>query len=119
MVKHNADVRVCACVRSGSLDRQTESGNTALHYCCTYEKPECVKLLLRGKPLIDISQWEYYIFNDACIWLVCHGETGALIYSLNGFVISVNQNGETALDIARRFKNRQCEDPVSFQTEYF
>ncbi|XP_053537790.1 arf-GAP with SH3 domain, ANK repeat and PH domain-containing protein 1a isoform X7 [Ictalurus punctatus] len=63
---------------SGSLDRQTESGNTALHYCCTYEKPECVKLLLRGKPLIDI----------------------------------VNQNGETALDIARRLKNTQCEEPL-------
>ncbi|MCJ8731830.1 hypothetical protein PDJAM_G00203780 [Pangasius djambal] len=63
---------------SGSLDRQTESGNTALHYCCTYEKPECVKLLLRGKPLIDI----------------------------------VNQNGETALDIARRLKNIQCEEPL-------
>ncbi|XP_027025037.1 arf-GAP with SH3 domain, ANK repeat and PH domain-containing protein 1a isoform X5 [Tachysurus fulvidraco] len=63
---------------SGSPDRQTESGNTALHYCCTYEKPECVKLLLRGKPLIDI----------------------------------VNQNGETALDIARRLKNTQCEEPL-------
>uniref|UniRef100_A0AAR2JIH4 ArfGAP with SH3 domain, ankyrin repeat and PH domain 1b n=1 Tax=Pygocentrus nattereri TaxID=42514 RepID=A0AAR2JIH4_PYGNA len=64
---------------SGSLDRQTDSGNTALHYCCTYEKPECLKLLLRGKPCIDI----------------------------------VNQNGETALDITRRLKNLQCEEPVS------
>ncbi|TSK82135.1 Arf-GAP with SH3 domain, ANK repeat and PH domain-containing protein 1 [Bagarius yarrelli] len=64
---------------SGSLDRQTESGNTALHYCCTFEKPECVKLLLRGKPLIDI----------------------------------VNQNGETALDIARRLKNAHCEEPFN------
>ncbi|KAK1786822.1 hypothetical protein P4O66_017002 [Electrophorus voltai] len=64
---------------SGSLDRQTESGNTALHYCCTYEKPECLKLLLRGKPAMDL----------------------------------VNQNGETALDIARRLKNTQCEEAVS------
>uniref|UniRef100_A0AAR2IWV7 ArfGAP with SH3 domain, ankyrin repeat and PH domain 1b n=1 Tax=Pygocentrus nattereri TaxID=42514 RepID=A0AAR2IWV7_PYGNA len=63
---------------SGSLDRQTDSGNTALHYCCTYEKPECLKLLLRGKPCIDI----------------------------------VNQNGETALDITRRLKNLQCEEPL-------
>ncbi|XP_062849937.1 arf-GAP with SH3 domain, ANK repeat and PH domain-containing protein 1a [Trichomycterus rosablanca] len=63
---------------SGSLDRQTESGNTALHYCCTYEKPECIKLLLRGKPMIDI----------------------------------VNQNGETSLDIARRLKSVQCEEPL-------
>lgn len=61
---------------SGTLDRQTESGNAALHYCCTYEKPECLKLLLRGKPSIDL----------------------------------VNQNGETALDIARRLRNVQCEE---------
>ncbi|KAA0719326.1 GTPase-activating protein ADP-ribosylation factor-directed [Triplophysa tibetana] len=39
---------------SGAPDRQTESGNAALHYCCTYEKPECLKLLLRGKPSIDL-----------------------------------------------------------------
>ncbi|XP_072544270.1 arf-GAP with SH3 domain, ANK repeat and PH domain-containing protein 1a [Salminus brasiliensis] len=63
---------------SGSLDRQTDSGNTALHYCCTYERPECLKLLLRGKPSIDL----------------------------------VNQNGETALDITRRLKNSQCEEPL-------
>ncbi|XP_052474037.1 arf-GAP with SH3 domain, ANK repeat and PH domain-containing protein 1 isoform X2 [Carassius gibelio] len=61
---------------SGAPDRQTDSGNTALHYCCTYEKPECLKLLLRGKPSIDL----------------------------------VNQNGDTALDIARRLKNAQCEE---------
>ncbi|XP_057189892.1 arf-GAP with SH3 domain, ANK repeat and PH domain-containing protein 1a isoform X2 [Triplophysa rosa] len=61
---------------SGTPDRQTESGNAALHYCCTYEKPECLKLLLRGKPSIDL----------------------------------VNQNGETAFDIARRLKNTQCEE---------
>uniref|UniRef100_A0A672NYB9 Arf-GAP with SH3 domain, ANK repeat and PH domain-containing protein 1-like n=1 Tax=Sinocyclocheilus grahami TaxID=75366 RepID=A0A672NYB9_SINGR len=64
---------------SGTPDRQTNSGNASLHYCCTYEKPECLKLLLRGKPSIDL----------------------------------VNQNGETALDIARRLKNAQCEELVS------
>ncbi|XP_059915138.1 arf-GAP with SH3 domain, ANK repeat and PH domain-containing protein 1a isoform X2 [Gadus macrocephalus] len=63
---------------SGNLDRQTESGNTALHYCCLYEKHQCVKLLLRGKPAIDIA----------------------------------NQSGETALDIARRLRNGQCEEPL-------
>ena len=48
---------VCVCVfRSGNLDKQTEYGNTALHYCCMYEKPECLKLLLRGKPATDISE---------------------------------------------------------------
>uniref|UniRef100_A0AAZ3P3X2 ArfGAP with SH3 domain, ankyrin repeat and PH domain 1b n=1 Tax=Oncorhynchus tshawytscha TaxID=74940 RepID=A0AAZ3P3X2_ONCTS len=64
---------------SGNLDRQTENGNTALHYCCLYEKQECLKLLLRGKPAIDIA----------------------------------NQSGETALDIARRLRDTQCEEPVS------
>uniref|UniRef100_A0AAY5EKW1 ArfGAP with SH3 domain, ankyrin repeat and PH domain 1b n=1 Tax=Electrophorus electricus TaxID=8005 RepID=A0AAY5EKW1_ELEEL len=41
---------------SGNLDKQTERGNTALHYCCMYEKYECLKLLLRGKPATDISE---------------------------------------------------------------
>uniref|UniRef100_A0A8C1PMI0 ArfGAP with SH3 domain, ankyrin repeat and PH domain 1b n=1 Tax=Cyprinus carpio TaxID=7962 RepID=A0A8C1PMI0_CYPCA len=61
---------------SGNLDKQTERGNTALHYCCLYEKQECLKLLLRGKPATDIT----------------------------------NQNGETALDVARRLKIIQCEE---------
>ncbi|CAB1349548.1 unnamed protein product, partial [Coregonus sp. 'balchen'] len=63
---------------SGNLDKQTEWGNTALHYCCMYEKHQCLKLLLRGKPATDIT----------------------------------NQNGETALDIARRMKNSQCEEAL-------
>uniref|UniRef100_A0A8C4F1K2 Arf-GAP with SH3 domain, ANK repeat and PH domain-containing protein 1 n=1 Tax=Dicentrarchus labrax TaxID=13489 RepID=A0A8C4F1K2_DICLA len=41
---------------SGNLDGQTDGGNTALHYCCLYNKPQCVKLLLRGKPDIHISK---------------------------------------------------------------
>ncbi|XP_058232870.1 arf-GAP with SH3 domain, ANK repeat and PH domain-containing protein 1 isoform X4 [Hemibagrus wyckioides] len=40
---------------SGNLDKQTERGNTALHYCCIYERHECLKLLLRGKPATDIT----------------------------------------------------------------
>ncbi|KAL2085620.1 hypothetical protein ACEWY4_018940 [Coilia grayii] len=63
---------------SGNLDKQTERGNTALHYCCMYEKHECLKLLLRGKPATDIT----------------------------------NQNGETALDVARRLRNSQCEEAL-------
>ncbi|KAM4718292.1 arf-GAP with SH3 domain, ANK repeat and PH domain-containing protein 1 isoform 2-T2 [Anableps anableps] len=63
---------------SGNLDKQTEWGNTSLHYCCMYEKPECLKLLLRGKPATDIT----------------------------------NQNGETALDVARRLRNTQCEEAL-------
>ncbi|KAJ8418684.1 hypothetical protein AAFF_G00001830 [Aldrovandia affinis] len=63
---------------SGNLDKQTEKGNTALHYCCLYEKHECLKLLLRGKPTTDIT----------------------------------NQNGETALDVAKRLRNGLCEEPL-------
>nr|XP_005162662.2 arf-GAP with SH3 domain, ANK repeat and PH domain-containing protein 1 isoform X5 [Danio rerio] len=63
---------------SGNLDKQTERGNTALHYCCLYEKHECLKLLLRGKPATDIT----------------------------------NQNGDTALDVARRMKLFQCEEAL-------
>ncbi|KAI1889264.1 hypothetical protein AGOR_G00177350 [Albula goreensis] len=63
---------------SGNLDKQTERGNTALHYCCLYEKHECLKLLLRGKPATDIT----------------------------------NQNGETALDVTKRLRNAQCEEPL-------
>ncbi|KAK1172485.1 arf-GAP with SH3 domain, ANK repeat and PH domain-containing protein 1-like [Acipenser oxyrinchus oxyrinchus] len=63
---------------SGNLDKQTGKGNTALHYCCIYEKLDCLKLLLRGKPTTDIT----------------------------------NQNGETALDISRRLKNTQLEEPL-------
>ncbi|XP_049605348.1 arf-GAP with SH3 domain, ANK repeat and PH domain-containing protein 1 isoform X3 [Syngnathus scovelli] len=63
---------------SGNVDKQTERGNTALHYCCMYEKPECLKLLLRGKPATDIT----------------------------------NQNGETALDVARRLRNTPCEEAL-------
>ncbi|KAK3541132.1 hypothetical protein QTP86_015725 [Hemibagrus guttatus] len=40
---------------SGNLDKQSERGNTALHYCCIYERHECLKLLLRGKPATDIT----------------------------------------------------------------
>ncbi|XP_057178403.1 arf-GAP with SH3 domain, ANK repeat and PH domain-containing protein 1 isoform X3 [Triplophysa rosa] len=64
---------------SGNLDKQTERGNTALHYCCFYEKHECLKLLLRGKPATDIT----------------------------------NQNGETALDVARRMRIVQCEETLA------
>uniref|UniRef100_A0A672TWC7 ArfGAP with SH3 domain, ankyrin repeat and PH domain 1 n=1 Tax=Strigops habroptila TaxID=2489341 RepID=A0A672TWC7_STRHB len=39
---------------SGNLDKQTALGNTVLHYCSMYNKPECLKLLLRGKPTIDV-----------------------------------------------------------------
>uniref|UniRef100_A0A672SDP6 ArfGAP with SH3 domain, ankyrin repeat and PH domain 1 n=1 Tax=Sinocyclocheilus grahami TaxID=75366 RepID=A0A672SDP6_SINGR len=48
---------------SGNLDKQTERGNTALHYCCLYEKHECLKLLLRGKPATDISKLHMHVLN--------------------------------------------------------
>ena len=42
---------------SGNLDKQTALGNTALHYCSMYGKPECLKLLLRSKPTVDVGKW--------------------------------------------------------------
>ncbi|XP_037550968.1 arf-GAP with SH3 domain, ANK repeat and PH domain-containing protein 2a [Nematolebias whitei] len=38
-----------------NLDKQTSKGSTALHYCCLTDNSECLKLLLRGKASIDIS----------------------------------------------------------------
>ncbi|XP_032942148.1 arf-GAP with SH3 domain, ANK repeat and PH domain-containing protein 1 isoform X5 [Catharus ustulatus] len=48
---HLVDFLVQNC---GNLDKQTALGNTVLHYCSIYNKPECLKLLLRGKPTIDL-----------------------------------------------------------------
>ncbi|XP_021107668.1 arf-GAP with SH3 domain, ANK repeat and PH domain-containing protein 1 isoform X10 [Heterocephalus glaber] len=48
---HLVDFLVQNC---GNLDKQTSMGNTVLHYCSVYSKPECMKLLLRGKPTVDI-----------------------------------------------------------------
>ncbi|XP_028591981.2 arf-GAP with SH3 domain, ANK repeat and PH domain-containing protein 1 isoform X3 [Podarcis muralis] len=48
---HLVDFLVQNC---GNLDKQTALGNTVLHYCSIYNKPECLKLLLKGKPTIDI-----------------------------------------------------------------
>ncbi|XP_009694632.1 PREDICTED: arf-GAP with SH3 domain, ANK repeat and PH domain-containing protein 2-like [Cariama cristata] len=39
---------------SGGLGKQTAEGNTPLHYCCSHNKPECVKLLLKAKANITI-----------------------------------------------------------------
>ncbi|KAI4897039.1 hypothetical protein NFI96_014399 [Prochilodus magdalenae] len=33
----------------GCLEKKTVEGNTPLHYSATYNKPECLKLLLKGK----------------------------------------------------------------------
>uniref|UniRef100_A0A9J7ZSC5 ArfGAP with SH3 domain, ankyrin repeat and PH domain 3 n=2 Tax=Cyprinus carpio TaxID=7962 RepID=A0A9J7ZSC5_CYPCA len=35
----------------GCLEKKTAEGNTALHYCALYNKPECLKLLLKAKAL--------------------------------------------------------------------
>ncbi|XP_063000670.1 arf-GAP with SH3 domain, ANK repeat and PH domain-containing protein 2-like [Elgaria multicarinata webbii] len=40
---------------SGSLMKQTSKGNTPLHYCSLHNKPECIKLLLRAKANISIT----------------------------------------------------------------
>lgn len=44
---------------SGSLEKQTVVGNTPLHYCCTHNKPECLKLLLKAKASIAIGEWPW------------------------------------------------------------
>uniref|UniRef100_A0A8D2P8D5 ArfGAP with SH3 domain, ankyrin repeat and PH domain 1 n=1 Tax=Zosterops lateralis melanops TaxID=1220523 RepID=A0A8D2P8D5_ZOSLA len=49
---HLVDFLVQNC---GNLDKQTALGNTVLHYCSIYNKPECLKLLLRGKPTLDLD----------------------------------------------------------------
>ncbi|XP_042636845.1 arf-GAP with SH3 domain, ANK repeat and PH domain-containing protein 1 [Orycteropus afer afer] len=48
---HLVDFLVQNC---GNLDKQTALGNTVLHYCSMHGKPECLKLILRGKPTVDI-----------------------------------------------------------------
>uniref|UniRef100_UPI0040389255 arf-GAP with SH3 domain, ANK repeat and PH domain-containing protein 1-like n=1 Tax=Callospermophilus lateralis TaxID=76772 RepID=UPI0040389255 len=48
---HLVDFLVQNC---GNLDKQTSLGNTVLHYCSMYGKPECLKLLLRSKPTVVI-----------------------------------------------------------------
>ncbi|KAM6248508.1 arf-GAP with SH3 domain, ANK repeat and PH domain-containing protein 1-like [Porphyrio hochstetteri] len=40
---------------SRSLAKQTVEGNTPLHYCCSHNKAECVKLLLKAKANISIT----------------------------------------------------------------
>nr|XP_021137948.1 arf-GAP with SH3 domain, ANK repeat and PH domain-containing protein 2 [Columba livia] len=40
---------------SGSLAKQTVEGNTPLHYSCSHNKPDCVKLLLKAKANIAIT----------------------------------------------------------------
>lgn len=39
----------------GGLDVKTSEGNTALHYCCLYNKTESLKLLLKGKASTQIG----------------------------------------------------------------
>ncbi|XP_055963742.1 arf-GAP with SH3 domain, ANK repeat and PH domain-containing protein 1 isoform X4 [Sorex fumeus] len=48
---HLVDFLIQNC---GNLDKQTTLGNTVLHYCSMYGKSECLKLLLRSKPTVDI-----------------------------------------------------------------
>ncbi|KAM4691343.1 arf-GAP with SH3 domain, ANK repeat and PH domain-containing protein 1-like [Rhinophrynus dorsalis] len=40
---------------SGNLVKQTIRGNTALHYCCMYNKTESIKLFLRAKVNVKIK----------------------------------------------------------------
>lgn len=55
-------VFLCVCV-SANLDKQTDRGNTALHYCCLTDNSECLKLLLRGKASVSISKNTNWTIN--------------------------------------------------------
>ncbi|KAM9466010.1 arf-GAP with SH3 domain, ANK repeat and PH domain-containing protein 3 [Clarias gariepinus] len=39
----------------GCLEKKTVEGNTALHYCALYNKPESLKLLLKGKATLHTA----------------------------------------------------------------
>ncbi|KAF5892503.1 arf-GAP with SH3 domain, ANK repeat and PH domain-containing protein 3-like, partial [Clarias magur] len=39
----------------GCLEKKTVEGNTALHYCAMFNKPECLKLLLKGKATLHTA----------------------------------------------------------------
>lgn len=39
-------------LHSSCLEKKTSEGNTALHYSALHNKPECVKLLLKGKAVL-------------------------------------------------------------------
>ena len=42
--------RFATNLHSGSLDKKTHDGNTALHLCAQLNKTECMKLMLRTRP---------------------------------------------------------------------
>uniref|UniRef100_A0A673GKZ3 Arf-GAP with SH3 domain, ANK repeat and PH domain-containing protein 1-like n=1 Tax=Sinocyclocheilus rhinocerous TaxID=307959 RepID=A0A673GKZ3_9TELE len=105
---------------SGNLDKQTERGNTALHYCCLYEKHECLKLLLRGKPATDISElhmhvWFYpiYFFTFHQIYL-CFNTIQKHITALFCFSIVALRKIDT-IHHPSMDKTNQPPEPVLFQ----
>ena len=60
---------VCFSVpfNSSNIDVQNTEGNTALHIAAIFDKPECVKLLLRGGANSSLGEFIIYIL---CILLV-------------------------------------------------
>uniref|UniRef100_A0A8C1IYL2 ArfGAP with SH3 domain, ankyrin repeat and PH domain 3 n=1 Tax=Cyprinus carpio TaxID=7962 RepID=A0A8C1IYL2_CYPCA len=46
----------------GCLEKKTAEGNTALHYCALYNKPECLKLLLKAKAVLHTGIHEYFLY---------------------------------------------------------
>ncbi|CAN0120470.1 unnamed protein product [Lampetra planeri] len=49
---HLVDFLILNC---RNVNKQTENGNTALHYCSRYNATECLKLLLRSKAALHVS----------------------------------------------------------------
>ncbi|XP_032808775.1 arf-GAP with SH3 domain, ANK repeat and PH domain-containing protein 2-like isoform X2 [Petromyzon marinus] len=49
---HLVDFLILNC---RNVNKQTENGNTALHFCSRYNATECLKLLLRSKAALHVS----------------------------------------------------------------
>ena len=74
---------------SDSVNTQTAEGNTALHYCAIYNRPECMKLLLRagadprqlnnnGKTPRDIADERGYVLCRELVRRLKRGDTSSV-----------------------------------------
>uniref|UniRef100_A0AAY4DZS2 ArfGAP with SH3 domain, ankyrin repeat and PH domain 1b n=1 Tax=Denticeps clupeoides TaxID=299321 RepID=A0AAY4DZS2_9TELE len=102
---------------SGTLDKQTDSGNTALHYCCLYEKPECVKLLLRGKPAIDIGEEKPFCLFSLLLFSAAAGKFNPHVhieYDWNLRLEEIDESDDDLDDKPSPVKKERSPRPQSF-----
>lgn len=100
----------------GTLDRVTQDGNTALHYGALYNRPNCLKLLLKGKAAFATGMGLGRGFwGGPFAWACPAGaeQRGCNLDPAPFIPRAVNAAGETALDVARRLKHVECEELVS------